>query len=108
MPNHVHVLIRRTMRSSLAEIVRAWKGVSARRIDQALGLRGPFWFRDYFDRDIREDEEHLDKAIRYVELNPVKAGLCTRPQDWPFSSARCSRRWRGDVEARPAHTEGAG
>jgi len=27
-------------------------------------------------------------AMRYVELNPVRAGLCNKPQDWPWSSAR--------------------
>ncbi len=34
------------------------------------------------------DEDHLLKAIRYVELNPVKAGLVEKPGDYPWSSAR--------------------
>jgi putative transposase len=32
------------------------------------------------------DEEHLLSAVRYVEMNPVRAGLCERPGDWPWSS----------------------
>ena len=41
---------------------------------------------DYFDRYIR-DEKHFASAITYIENNPVKAGLCRRPEDWAFSSA---------------------
>ena len=33
------------------------------------------------------DEEHLANAVRYVSLNPVRAGLVERAQDWPWSSA---------------------
>ena len=33
------------------------------------------------------DENHLMAAVRYIELNPVRAGLCKNPQDWPWSSA---------------------
>jgi len=42
---------------------------------------------DCFDRYIR-NAEHFVKTIKYIEDNPVKAGLCSRPEDWPFSSAR--------------------
>jgi putative transposase len=46
-----------------------------------------FWERDYFDRYIRDDG-HLAAVVRYVERNPVKAGLVARAEDWPFGSAR--------------------
>jgi REP element-mobilizing transposase RayT len=89
MPNHVHVIIRRTSRSSLPEIVRGWKGSSARAINLLLNRTGALWFRDYYDRDISvEDEDALTRAVGYVDMNPVKAGLCRFPEDWPFSSAR--------------------
>jgi hypothetical protein len=32
------------------------------------------------------DEQHLLNAYRYVVRNPVKEGLCARPQEWPWSS----------------------
>ena len=44
------------------------------------------WFEEYFDRAIR-DEVHFETARRYIEDNPVKAGLCRQPSDWLFSSA---------------------
>jgi putative transposase len=33
------------------------------------------------------DERYLMATVRYVELNPVRAGLCRKPWDWPWSSA---------------------
>lgn len=44
------------------------------------------WQRDYYDRFIR-DEEHLHRCIAYIRRNPVKAGLCLKPEDWPYGSA---------------------
>jgi len=90
MPNHVHVLIKPT--TSLPRIVQSWKTWTARWAYQhAAELRlevpeGGLWMRGYWDRYVR-DEKHLHVAIRYIHQNPVKAGLCSRPQDWPWSSA---------------------
>ena len=50
------------------------------------GGAGTVWAKDYFDRFIR-DEIHFLNTVRYIEENPVKAGLVARPSDWPFSSA---------------------
>ena len=85
MPNHVHVILQ--PHSELLErIVKSWKSFSARTINQQVRRSGRLWARDYFDRAIR-DLEHLRKARRYVRNNPVKAGLCERPEDWRWSSA---------------------
>ena len=86
MPNHVHVLIKQAQGFRLAEIVRSWKVFTARRANAVLGRRGTFWMREYHDRRIR-DEAHLHRAVGYIERNPVKAGLCERPEDWAWSSA---------------------
>lgn len=42
------------------------------------------------------DEDHLVEAIRYVTLNPVRAGLAQRAQDWPWSSAAAHLAGRDD------------
>lgn len=86
MPNHVHILIKQKQGFPLAEIVRSWKVFTAREANLILGRTGTFWMRDYHDRRIR-DEAHLNRAIVYIENNPVKAGLCERPEDWTWSSA---------------------
>ncbi|TVQ94998.1 MAG: hypothetical protein EA400_00675 [Chromatiaceae bacterium] len=87
MPNHLHVLIETLPGVALAQIVKGWKGQTARAANTRLGRRGVFWARDYFDRYIRDDA-HLAAVVRYIERNPVKAGLVARVEDWPFGSAR--------------------
>ena len=89
MPNHVHLLLRPNRGISLSTIMKSIKSVSAHKINKLLGRSGPVWQPDYFDRYIR-DEKHHAKAIRYIEKNPVKAGLCSEPSEWKFSSAAYS------------------
>lgn len=91
MPNHVHVLLEPLM--DLAAIVQGWKSYTARWIlckNQELGLNIPrpntLWMRDYWDRYIRGDA-HYQSAVEYIHQNPVKAGLCTAVEAWPWSSA---------------------
>ena len=86
MPNHVHVLVKQFEGWPLGMIVKSWKGYTARMINRRLGRQGSLWAADYFDRYVR-DEGQLIGVIHYIEANPVKAGLCSRPEDWPFSSA---------------------
>ena len=86
MPNHVHVLVHCPMGTRLGEMVKSWKIHSARRINQRLGREGGLWALDYHDRYIR-DLDHLANARAYIRRNPVKAGLCRKPEDWPWSSA---------------------
>ena len=63
---------------------------------------GHFWEREYFDTLIR-DEEHLKRAIRYTEANPVKAGLVAEWKSWPWGSARL----RDEYECLPWQRAGA-
>lgn len=86
MPNHVHVLMKQFKGFPLGDVVRRWKGATAREANSILGRRGPFWMREYHDRRIR-DGKHMNRARAYIRNNPVKAGLCERPEDWPWSSA---------------------
>ena len=93
MPNHVHVLIE--PRVPLAKIVQSWKSYTgrwamARNAELGFGVPGSaLWMRDYWDRYIR-NQQHLDAVVQYVHQNPVAAGLCRNPLDWPWSSA-CRR-----------------
>ena len=93
MPNHFHALVE-LWTITLGELTKAWKGVSAWRVNQILGRRGPLWQEDYWDRYIR-DEEHFRKAKRYIESNPVKVGLTAMAAEWRWSSANAKWRWDG-------------
>jgi putative DNA methylase len=86
MPNHVHLITTPVPGKRLAKIMQSLKSFTANEANKLLGREGTFWMPDYFDRYIR-NEKHFARAIEYVENNPVKAGLCQRPEGWPFSSA---------------------
>ena len=87
MPNHVHALIEQQEGWSLSKVVQGWKGYSSREIHRldADAMR-PLWQRDYWDRFIR-DEGHFRAVKRYIENNPVRAGLVASAEQWRWSSA---------------------
>jgi REP element-mobilizing transposase RayT len=86
MPNHVHVLIE-LRQTPLSQIIECWKSYTSRACGRVLGRRGQLWQEDYFDRFIRNDAHH-NRAVEYIEWNPVIAGLVREPGLWPQSSAR--------------------
>src|SRR6202162_3839314 len=87
MPNHEHIALRPLGEQDLASTVRSIKGGSAYAANRLLNRTGSrFWAKDYFDRRIR-DRDHEGRVTRYIENNPVKAGLCGNVRDWPWSSA---------------------
>jgi len=86
MPNHVHVLIKVGETHTVSEIVHSWKSFTSQQANKILRRSGAFWFREYFDRFIR-DERHFANAVAYIEHNPVKAGLAGSPMEWRWSSA---------------------
>ena len=86
MPNHVHVLAEQFASASLDRVVHGWKSWTANAINRLHGRTGRLWRREYFDRYMRTDEQFWTTR-RYIEMNPVAAGLCHAPHDWPWSSA---------------------
>ncbi len=84
MPNHVHALIE-VWQTPLGKIVKDLKSYTAKEANKILGREGTFWEDDYFDRYIR-GEEHYRRVVRYIENNPVKAGLVKLAAEWPWAS----------------------
>jgi REP element-mobilizing transposase RayT len=98
MANHVHILI--CPQASLSKITKSIKGFSARQANGVLGRTGlPFWQDESYDRWVRGPEE-LQKIVRYIEANPVAAGLVRNPEDWRWSSAFGQSGWT-DLEVCP-------
>jgi REP element-mobilizing transposase RayT len=84
MPNHVHVLW--TPRISLPVLMRNVKGAAAYGANILLGRAGQrFWQEEYFDRIVRNDAE-FSRIRRYIEWNPVAAGLVRTPEEFLWSS----------------------
>ncbi|HEY7311822.1 MAG TPA: transposase [Gemmataceae bacterium] len=98
MPNHVHALFTPCAAFSLSTILHSWKSFTSKEANTVLGRQGQFWEEDYFDRFIRDDD-HFVSAKVYIENNPVKAGLCSRPEDWLLSSASYDDKAGGTSQA---------
>ncbi|HKO99139.1 MAG TPA: transposase [Pyrinomonadaceae bacterium] len=85
MSNHVHILI--WPHRLLYRITKSVKGYTARECNNVLKRTGKtFWQEESFDHLVRNEDEFY-RIKRYIEMNPVKAGLVKRPEDWPWSSA---------------------
>jgi len=85
MPNHVHVLWEPFV--DMPAITRWVKGSTARQANLLLGRTGRvFWQDESYDHWVR-NRYQLEKTVRYIEWNPVHAGLARTPEDWPWSSA---------------------
>lgn len=85
MPNHVYLILvprdKDGLRRALAPLHRRYAGhVHARE-----HRTGHFWQGRF--GCVAMDEDHVAAAVRYVAMNPVRAGLCQHALDWPWSSA---------------------
>lgn len=84
MPNHVHVLL--TPYRDLWQVTKWIKGASARRANLILNRSGsPFWQAESFDHWARSSVE-FEHILKYIAMNPVRAGLVPEPSQWRFSS----------------------
>jgi REP element-mobilizing transposase RayT len=92
MPNHVHVVytpLRKADGSyhAMSAIMQSLKGRTAYKANSLLGRRGDFWQHENYDHVVR-DEAELQRIIRYVLNNPVKAGLVQKWQDWSWTYSK--------------------
>ncbi len=86
MPNHVHMILVPSDKESLKAAVGEAHRRYTRMINFREGWRGHLW-QGRFASFIM-DESHLIACTKYIELNPVRAGLVKAPYEWRWSSAR--------------------
>jgi REP element-mobilizing transposase RayT len=82
MPDHVHLFVRGPRDFALTR----WMASLRRTLGRALkegGTAGPYWQRGFFDHLLRHDESYTEKW-EYVRLNPERAGLVEKADDWPY------------------------
>ncbi|HEV2200476.1 MAG TPA: transposase [Bryobacteraceae bacterium] len=84
MPNHVHLLV--TSLVANANWLGPLKGFTGSKANGILKRTGAFWQDESYDHLIRNAED-FSGVRRYIENNPVAAGLVARPEDFPWSSA---------------------
>jgi putative transposase len=86
MTNHTHLVAIPKDQAALARAIGEAHRRYTRMKNFAEGVRG-YLFQGRFGSCVL-DETHLMAAVRYVELNPVKAGMVQSAEDYPWSSAR--------------------
>jgi hypothetical protein len=88
MSNHYHLVIE-THDGRLSRVMQTLNGMYSNRFNRRYG-RDAHLFRNRFGAVRQERESQLLWTLRYVVTNPVKAGLCGSPDEWPWSSYRAS------------------
>ena len=86
MPDHVHWLLQLGSSSNLSNLVASMKSASARLVRQA-GYDETIWSKGFHDHRLKHNNE-IPQFTRYILENPVKAGLVTHPNQYPYSFAK--------------------
>jgi hypothetical protein len=86
MTNHYHLLLE-TPDANLSKGMRQLNGVYTQHINRTHGRVGRL-FQGRYQGILVEKDGYLLELARYVVLNPVRAGMVARPEDWPWSSYR--------------------
>jgi len=95
MPNHVHLIAVPSAGDGLRRAI----GEAHRRYTRAVnfreGWRGHLWQGRFFSHAM--EERYLLAAVRYIELNPVRAAIVARPEEYGWSSAAAHMAGRDDL-----------
>jgi putative transposase len=104
MPNHVHLILAPPGEDGLRATLAPLHTRYALEINRREGRCGHLWQGRFASFPM--DDAHLYACLRYVELNPLRARLAERPEDWPWSSARAHLGLAGDGLTDLAATRG--
>lgn len=94
MPNHVHLIVVPQSEDGLARAIGEAHRRYTRRINFREKWRGHLWQERFASFPM--DERYLLAAARYVEMNPVAAGLVRRPEEYRWSSASAHMEGKDD------------
>jgi len=104
MPEHVHLLVSEPQRETLSIAIQALKLAFVRKLDgseiprsrnisETWGTPGScliphrFWQARFYDFNVWTEKKRIEK-LRYIHRNPMKRGLVSSPEQWPWSSFR--------------------
>ncbi len=85
LPDHWHAIIFPRFPLTISRVMESLKVSATRLINAGRGERGVLLQGRFFDRALRTVKEY-NEQVEYIHLNPVKAGLVERPEDWKWSS----------------------
>ena len=87
MTNHVHLLVTPRVAHAVSRMLQCVGRRYVRRVNKAQDRRGTLW-EGRFRACLVADDRHLLAACRYIDLNPVRAGMVAHPGDYAWSSYR--------------------
>ena len=85
MNNHAHILIETDKINNLSKYMQRLNTIYAKYYNKKYSRVG-YVFRDRYKSEGIYSEEHLYNCIKYIYDNPVKAGICNRPEEYPYSN----------------------
>jgi len=85
MTTHYHLILQ-TSRESLSQGMHRLNGLYAQRFNARHRRKGHV-FEERFQAYVIDSEQHFAAAIQYVLNNPVRAGICGRAEEWPWSGS---------------------
>jgi putative transposase len=102
MPDHAHIIWAIPSKPGISKIMQLLKGRTSKEILGNLRKSDDFdirtislsngsqalWKRRFYDFNLTS-EGKLNEKLDYIHNNPVRWGLVTKPEDWPYSSFRC-------------------
>ncbi len=91
MPDHVHVFLRVGVEGKLGVAVKCIKDSITKALHTG-GVAGPIWQSGFFDHVMRHAESYSEKWT-YVHANPVRAGLVSSGEEWPYQGEVVVIRW---------------
>lgn len=100
MTNHVHLLLTPPHPEQAGALMKALSQRYVQYVNRTYRRSGTLWEGRFRSCPVQE-ETYLLTCQRYIELNPVRAGMVSRPQDYPWSSYRCNAQGEGNTLIKP-------
>jgi putative transposase len=96
MNNHVHIIAIPAFGDSFSTLFRRVSGSYSHYVNLRLGSTGKVWGGRYFSSAM--SDRHMHHALRYVEMNPVRAGMVSNPANYRWTSAQAHYSGRDPFE----------
>ncbi len=103
MTNHVHLLMTPATTTGVSRLMQGLGRIYVRRVNDRIGRTGTLWEGRHRESLIATDR-YLLACHRYIELNPVRAGMVRHPADYPWSSHRANASGESDGLLEPHPT----
>lgn len=100
MTNHIHLLMTPNDQAAISATLQALGRRFVPSINHCYGRTGTLW-EGRCKASAVQEEGYLMACYRYIELNPVRAGMVERPEDYPWSSYRANAQGADDPLVTP-------